>query len=95
MMIAALLHDVIEDSDLDAVQLLDMGFSELVAGAVQTVSRAAAESYTDFIERIATDAFAARIKIADLEDNMDLFRLKAWMRDRCEGRGNTIKHGAG
>jgi len=77
MMIAALLHDVIEDSGMSYDQLLSLGFGELVAGAVQKVSRANGESYTDFIERIAPDAFAARIKLADLEDNMNLFRLKS------------------
>ena len=77
MMIAALLHDVIEDTDLDANQLLGMGFTERVVSAVQTVSRSAGECYTDVIERVAKDAFATRIKLADLEDNMNLFRLKS------------------
>ena len=77
MMIAALLHDVIEDTGLDANQLLGMGFSERVVDAVQAVSRSAGESYIDFFERIARDAFAIRIKLADLEDNMNLFRLKS------------------
>ena len=35
------------------------------------------ESYEAFIERIASHPLARRVKLADLEDNMDLKRIKS------------------
>jgi (p)ppGpp synthase/HD superfamily hydrolase len=74
-MIAAALHDVIEDSETTAGDLADMGFSDEVLKAVDCLTRRENESYDDFIERAKANPISRKVKIADLEDNMDIKRL--------------------
>jgi (p)ppGpp synthase/HD superfamily hydrolase len=74
-MIAAVLHDVVEDTDLSLEDLRVEGFSEEVLLAVECLTRRDDESYDEFIERVKTSEIALQVKIADLEDNMNLNRL--------------------
>jgi (p)ppGpp synthase/HD superfamily hydrolase len=74
-MIAAVLHDVIEDSETTAGDLADMGFSDEVLKAVVCLTRRENESYEDLIERAKANPISRKVKIADLEDNMDIKRL--------------------
>jgi len=77
-MIVAVLHDVVEDNpDWDFDRLRQEGFSEEIIEAVDHVTRRDEESYEEFVERTAQNALARRVKLADLEDNMDLKRLNA------------------
>lgn len=73
----ALLHDVIEDTDVSAEDLINLGFPKDIVDSVVIVTRKDDETYSDFIERIANsnDLSAIRVKVADLEDNMDLSRI--------------------
>jgi len=75
-MIAAVLHDVVEDSRWTLKDLQEEGFPEQVIEAVDYLTRRKQESYDQFIDRIKPHALAVKIKLADLEDNMDLKRLK-------------------
>lgn len=75
--IAALLHDTVEDSDFVTLQCLaDDGFPKQIVDAVDALTRREYESYSDFISRVSEDPIATEVKIADLEHNMDLTRLK-------------------
>jgi (p)ppGpp synthase/HD superfamily hydrolase len=74
-MIAAVLHDVVEDSDWTLEQLRGEGFSEEVLQAVDCLTRRDDESYDEFISRAKADAVARQVKIADLEDNMNIKRI--------------------
>lgn len=73
----ALLHDVIEDTNTTKEDLIKMGFLEEVVEAVDILSRKENETYNEFILRIisSNNPLAIRVKIADLEDNMDLSRI--------------------
>lgn len=71
----SLLHDVIEDSDTTAEDLLNEGFPEFVVEVVVILSRRRGESYADFIERICLNPLARKIKLADIEDNLNVLRL--------------------
>ncbi|HGW4265804.1 TPA: GTP pyrophosphokinase [Pseudomonas aeruginosa] len=71
----SLLHDVIEDSDTTAEDLLNEGFPEIVVEVVVILSRRRGESYEDFIERICVHPLARKIKLADIEDNLNVLRL--------------------
>lgn len=73
---AAILHDVVEDSEHTLESLRAMGYPEAVVEAVECVTKREGESYEAFIERAATNPIARRVKIADLEDNLDLTRIK-------------------
>lgn len=73
----ALLHDVIEDTSITADDLIKMGYPSEVVDAVCILSRKKDETYSDFIDRIATsnNVSAIKVKLADLDDNMDLSRI--------------------
>ena len=74
-MIAAVLHDVVEDSDWTLEQLRGEGFSEEVLQAVDCLTHRDGETYDEFITRVCASAIARQVKIADLEDNMNVKRI--------------------
>ena len=72
---AALLHDVLEDSDITAEELLAEGIPAEVVEAVRFLSKQEGEDYQDFVRRARQNRLAAAVKIADIEDNIDILRL--------------------
>lgn len=73
--IVALLHDTIEDTDVTPEYLVEQGFPQQIIDGVLSVTHRDGESYEDFIKRAAQDPIGKVIKLADLEDNMDISRL--------------------
>ncbi len=73
--IAAVLHDVVEDTAIQLRDLRRLGYSEEVVAAVELLSRRPEDSYEQFIERVLPNSIARKVKRADLEDNMELRRL--------------------
>jgi (p)ppGpp synthase/HD superfamily hydrolase len=73
--IAAVLHDVIEDTSHTLEGLRAMGYAEAIVEAIDGLTRRENETYEQFIERARGNPIAQRVKIADLEDNMDVRRL--------------------
>ena len=73
--IVAVLHDIVEDTDISLDDLRSEGFSEEVVSAVECLSKQDGENYDSYIERISFNPLAVKIKLADLEDNRDLTRL--------------------
>lgn len=73
--IVAVLHDVIEDTDYTLAQLSADGFGPEIVQAIDCLSRRAEESYEAFIDRIRGNALAARVKMFDIADNMNLDRI--------------------
>jgi (p)ppGpp synthase/HD superfamily hydrolase len=77
--IVAVLHDVVEDCGVTPALLAYEGFSPFVVDAVMALTKryvdGAEEPYKDFIERAAQNPIARLVKLADLEDNMDLSRI--------------------
>ncbi|MDB4948959.1 MAG: pyrophosphokinae [Gemmatimonadetes bacterium] len=73
--IAAVLHDVVEDSEWTVDALRGEGFPDDVVDAVGALTRRAGESYDAAIRRAAAHPIARRVKVADLEDNMDVRRI--------------------
>jgi (p)ppGpp synthase/HD superfamily hydrolase len=72
--VVATLHDVVEDSDVTLDDLRRAGFADEVLVAVDALTRRKGESYTRYVRRAALHPLALQVKIADLEDNMDLRR---------------------
>ena len=67
----AWLHDVIEDTDVQADDLLRLGFSECVVEAVVALSRCGGETYAEHIGRIVdAGGSALRVKRADVGDHL-------------------------
>jgi (p)ppGpp synthase/HD superfamily hydrolase len=75
-MIAAVLHDVVEDTDWTLDKLRLEGFTDEVIAAVDALTRRKSESYEDFIARAMGHPLGRIVKIADLEENMDIRRLQ-------------------
>ena len=75
--IVAVLHDVVEDSDWTLDDLRREGFSEVVVEAVDALTRREDETYEAFVERAGRYPLARQVKLADLEDNMDVTRLRS------------------
>jgi hypothetical protein len=76
-MIAGVLHDLLEDTAWTAENLEREGFPSPVTKAVRHLTRRPGESYAAFAERAGENPIARQVKIADLEDNMDVTRLDA------------------
>ena len=74
--ICGVLHDVVEDSDWTIEDLINEGFSEEVISVIKCLTKETDnEDYDEFIERIAKDPIATKVKLNDLLDNMDITRL--------------------
>ena len=73
--IVAVMHDIVEDTDITLDDLRNEGFSKQVVSAIECVTKREGEDYDSFIERISLNPLATKVKLADLEDNMDLSRL--------------------
>ncbi|MDP4178604.1 MAG: GTP pyrophosphokinase [Bacillota bacterium] len=74
--ICAVLHDVVEDTDVTLEYLRNEGFSEEILVAIDALTRRRGESYNKFIDRVIENRIACYVKLADLSDNMNLSRIK-------------------
>lgn len=73
--IAAVLHDVVEDSTQD-LATIESTFGTEIRDAVDALTKRDDEAYLDdFIPRCAENEIARRVKQVDIKDNMDLTRL--------------------
>jgi len=73
--ICAVLHDVVEDTDITLDDLRVEGFSKEIITALDCLTKRDSESYDDFINRVLTNEIACKVKNGDLADNMDLTRI--------------------
>lgn len=76
-MVAAVLHDVVEDSEMTLDDLSAEGFSTEVLNAVDLLTHdKTTMAYEDYVQRLKPDPIARKIKLADLRHNMDIRRIK-------------------
>ena len=68
--VAGVLHDVVEDTSVTLDHLRRAGFPPHLLHSIDCLTRRGGETYSAYIERVATDGTATRVKIADLEDNL-------------------------
>lgn len=73
--IVAVLHDVLEDTTVTKEDLLMEGFPEDIVAAVIGVTRQKGESRKQFIRRASLNPISKEVKIADIEENLDLTRI--------------------
>lgn len=69
--IVALLHDVVEDTDVTYDDLRELGFTEEVIAALDSVTKRPGEKYADFILRSKANAIGRVVKLADIADNIE------------------------
>lgn len=67
---AALLHDVIEDTEITVDDLLGKGVSLSIVRVVNLLTHDESVDYADYIREIKTDKDARAVKIADIVDNI-------------------------
>jgi len=67
--VVALLHDVVEDSDVSLDDLAEV-FPPHIVAAVAAVSRRDGESYFEFVARAALDPIGKVVKRADVQDHL-------------------------
>ena len=73
---AAVLHDIVEDTTVTLDDLRAEGFPERVVEAVDALTRRPEEPYELFIFRAASNDLARIVKMADLIENCDLSRIQ-------------------
>jgi (p)ppGpp synthase/HD superfamily hydrolase len=94
-MMAAVLHDVVEDTGITVDDLLSLGYPAAVATAVDALTHRAGEPYQDYLARVAVDPVAVVVKTADMADNSDparLARLAPADAERLAARYATRRH---
>lgn len=74
--IVAVLHDVVEDTDVTLSQLRGYGFSEEIVEAVSLLTKSEEDSYEEFIEKTLENRISRSVKIADIKENMKIERIK-------------------
>ena len=83
--VAALLHDVVEDTDMTFEELEKSGFTQVQMEAVRLLTHIPKEGlsgeeeiledYFEYVKKIKASEVARAVKLADLEHNSDLTRL--------------------
>jgi hypothetical protein len=58
-------------------ELAREGFPKKIVTAIDCLTKREGEDYEAFVRRSASNPLARRVKLADLEDNMDLRRMNA------------------
>ena len=73
--VCALLHDVIEDTDITAEALDQAGFPQEVLAVLELLTHDESVPYMDYVKNISLNPIAKKVKIADLLHNSDVSRL--------------------
>ncbi len=69
--ICGVLHDVVEDTGWTPGDLASEGFAPQIIETLSCLTRGDGEDYQAYLNRVLTNETACRIKLADLEDNLD------------------------
>jgi hypothetical protein len=74
--IVAILHDIVEDTDVEFEDLIKLGFSDEIVEAIKAITKAKGQDYDEYLEQVKKNDIARKVKLSDLYHNMDLRRLK-------------------
>ena len=70
--IVAILHDVIEKTNISLADLKNKGFDQNIIRSIDSLSRRGSESYIDYIIRLMQNRISVKIKLLDLADNIKM-----------------------
>jgi len=73
--IVAVLHDVVEDSEVTLERLRAEGFSSAVVAAIDALTKRPGEDRLQAAARAARNPLARKVKLADNAENSDLSRI--------------------
>ncbi len=71
----AVMHDLVEDTDVTFDDLRKQGFADSVIDALQLVTHVTSDSYADYVVRLKSNELARQVKLSDLRDNYSLDRV--------------------
>lgn len=86
----ALLHDVVEDSNITTKELTKYFDNDIVL-AVDCITKKKGQKYQDYLEVVKNNELARKVKIADLTHNIDLSRLKNITEKDIDRRNKYLK----
>ena len=92
--VCALLHDVVEDSDVTFDDLEKYGYPIEIIDALKLLTHNSDDDYFDYVRKVCTNKLALKVKIADLKHNSDLSRLDVideWALKRQEKYKKALK----
>ena len=72
---AALLHDVVEDTEMTFADLEAEGFPSAVIEALKLLTHDPAVPYPEYVKAVRPNPIARAVKLADLRHNSDLTRM--------------------
>lgn len=81
---AAVLHDVVEDTTVTLDDLTEAGCPAPVLAALAAISKQPGEAQESYLARVASNPIALAVKRADIEDNMSPDRMARLDRDTQE-----------
>lgn len=87
---AAVLHDVVEDTDI-GIEIIEKEFPVEVSQAVRLLTHDPTTPYLEYIERLSDNPIARQIKLADLTHNMDETRSAGNEREPEEKRRTRME----
>lgn len=75
--IVAILHDVLEDTEITPEILISRGIPEYLVCAIKMLTKDPnkKQTYNEYLINIKTNEIATNVKIADMRDNSDLLRF--------------------
>ncbi len=76
VMCAAVMHDLVEDTEYTFNDLSKLGFNWKVTQTLGYLTHDPNDTYEEYIEKLSVCKLSRKIKLADLRDNTDITRLK-------------------
>lgn len=73
--IVALLHDILEDTQVKEKDLEELGFSKNIIEAIKLLTHKKYTPYMEYIQKLKNNDIAKKVKIQDLKHNLDTYRI--------------------
>ena len=88
--IVALLHDVVEDTDV-TFEELEKEFPVEVIDVLKLLTHDKVTDYMEYVKKIKTNEIATKVKLADLRHNYDRSRIDRDLTEKDINKGNIYK----
>ena len=75
--IVAVLHDILEDTETTIEDLYQFGFQQHIIDAIVALTKKQGETRLEAAQRARQNPIARVVKLADINDNMDLSRISS------------------
>ena len=89
--IAALLHDVLEDTDITEDDMRKRGISENIIEALKLLNHQHGVPYMEYIQAVKQNEIAKAVKIADITHNLDTTRMPNGVPEKLERKRPTYE----